>query len=101
MNPQSGYYCNVCGGAFRPWSRECMLRCDRLIYETRRWRQYRRQLELACALDQTPAQIVYNTRRECQYAENLRERAHKAFVVKYYHSWPFDNRNPREWVVPR
>ena len=99
MNPQ--LFCTVCGGAFRPWTRECALRCDKLVYEIMRWRQYRRNLDLASAFDLTPAQLAYATRRFNQYARNLYARAHKAFVTTYYREYPEKHPPSTLWVVPR
>ena len=97
----SHIFCTVCGGAFRPFTRECALECRKLVYETRRWRQYRRNLDLASAFDQTPTQLAYTTRRFNQYAKNLYARARKAFVCTYYREYP-DRHEPSElWVVPR
>lgn len=93
-------FCTVCGGSFRPFTRECALECHKLVYETRRWRQYRRNLALASVFDATPAELAYTTRRYRQYSRNLYERARKAFVVQYHKA--LEPREPsRLWVVPK
>ena len=99
MNPH--IFCTVCGGAYRPGTRSCALECHKLVYETRRWRQYKRALALASILDQTPHQIAYNIRREAQYRRNLYDRARKAFVCTYYREYPDRHEPSVLWVVPR
>jgi hypothetical protein len=75
----NGTLCNVCGGA--QFKGACALRCERMVYEARRARQYKRRVRYYFLVD-TPAQIEYNLRRLAQYERNLAERAQKAALVK-------------------
>ena len=92
--------CSVCGGSFRPFTTDCPLRCNSFVYETRRARQYKRQLTLTAAFDMTPKQIAYASRRYLQYARNLYKRGRVAFVIQYHKTR--ERREPSVlWVVPR
>jgi len=97
MNPS--IFCSVCGGAFRPFTRDCPLRCNTLVYETRRWRQYRRNLRyMLFTWDER--KLMYCARRKAQYARNLYERGRVAFLIQYHKA--LEPRDPSAlWVVPR